>query len=53
MTESFLYALIDKPQYDKNECEDCVFVAKAVGNIQEGVVGLEASRLMWLDPEGI
>lgn len=52
-TNSFLYALIDHPQYRKNQCEDCHYIANAIGSIQEGIVGIETSRKMWIDREEI
>lgn len=51
ITNSFLYALIDKPQYRKGECQDCQYIANAIGSIQEGIVGIETSRQMWIDRE--
>lgn len=53
ITQSVLFALIEQPYYQKDECEDCHFIANAIGSIQEGVVGIETSRQMWINREEI
>lgn len=47
LLNGLMYGLVAKPTTSSNNCGSCNYMGSSVGNIQEGVVGLEASRLMW------
>ena len=47
ISHSFIYGLIENPIHNKTDCFECDFIANGIGLIQEGLVGLEASRKMW------
>lgn len=47
ITHSFIYGLIENPFHNVTDCYECDYISKRIGQIQEGIVGLEASRKMW------
>ena len=49
ITAGFVYTMMDYPPFNRDECAICWEIGDAVGGIQEGMVGLEVSRAMWLD----
>ena len=44
----FMYGLIQQPQFESVTCVVCDYMGDAIGNIQESVIALEATRNIWL-----
>lgn len=47
ISHSFIFGLIENPIHDVDTCEECDYISKRFGNLQEGIIGLEVSRKMW------
>ena len=47
ISHSFIFGLIENPIHNSDDCDECDFISSRIANIQEGIVGLEASRSMW------
>ena len=47
VTKGFFYGLIEGPGYDVQDCSSCITIANSIGSIQENVVAINASRVLW------
>ena len=48
-----MFGVIEGPNYSSNDCVACNKVASNVGAIQESFVGIFASRVLWVDVQGL
>ena len=53
MMHGFLYGLTLLPPTEVMQCHICMVFGEAFGQMQEGIVGLEAARLLWVNPRDI
>ena len=48
-----VYGFVDHPKGDPIQCVTCVYMGDSFGAIQEGLVGLTITRVMWRDYQQI